>query len=132
MRALSISAAAGATPDRAQSERPPDDLIALLLCQCHLLLTRQGYRPDGAARSCDYSWVRYCRRGHDRRGEPGAMRLLILHDVRERAVMLEQYFTDDTLGVETPYQRQRHAYAPDDPPAALAGQVATTVAAWLR
>ena len=132
MHALARSQAPLSPRDITPHDEPHDLLMALLVPHCLRTLEQQGYQPDGTGHSRDYRWARLGCRMQDTTGADGVMRVLMVHDVRDRTLMVEQYFTADAGNVEAPCHQQQYPLSEGVPLAAVAREIGAILASWSR
>jgi hypothetical protein len=130
MHALATTHAPLPPRDMTAGDEPHDLLMALLVPHCLRTLEQQGYQPDGTGHSRDYRWARLGCRMQDASGTEGVMRVLMVHDCRDRTLMVEQYFTADAGGVEAPCHQQQYPISEGVPLAVVACEIGAILANW--
>ena len=118
-----------ATPG-AERDRRRDPLLRNLVRQCLGSLGRRGFRLAQRGSSADHSWVQLRCPARDPTGLDGTLMVLVAHGQRERMVMVDAYFVDTALGIQTPRHKLLHRYAPESELPGVVREVAHAVKDW--
>lgn len=111
-------------------DRRRDPLLRNLVQQCMGSLGRRGFRLARRGSSADHSWVQLRCPARDLTGLDGTLMVLVAHGQRERTVMVDAYFVDAALGVQTPRHKLLHRYAPESELPGVISEVAHVVEDW--
>src|SRR5262245_1728378 len=78
-------------------ERRSDPLLRDVVNRCQPHLEASGFRLAGRGSADDRSWVEFRRPEHDPAGEDGSLVLMMGHERRKQALMVDAYFVDPAL-----------------------------------
>jgi hypothetical protein len=85
---------------------------------------------DSRGGSAEHHWVRFGRAARDPDGNAGTLQLLVAHAHRQRAVLVDVYFVDATLDIQTPRRKLVRRYEPDGELPRVVREVADAVRGW--
>ena len=107
-----------------------DPLLRSLVSQCEPILATHGYQLDKRQHSAEQGWVRFSRPARDPNGRLGTLTVLVAHGRSEAALLIDAYFEDAALGVQTPRRKLVHRYAPDAALSQVVGEVMARLDDW--
>jgi hypothetical protein len=114
----------------AEPERRSDPLLRDVVQECLRLLEQHGFRLDRRGNSAEHSWVQLRCAARDGQGHEGTLMVLVAHGRRERTIMVDAYFVDAALGIQTPHLKLLHRYAPESEMPRVVREVVEAVSAW--
>ncbi|HLH22882.1 MAG TPA: hypothetical protein VK066_10180 [Chloroflexota bacterium] len=114
-----------AVPDRRR-----DPLLRHLVQQCLGSFGQRGFHLALRGSSAEHSWVQLRGPARDPSGQDGTLMVLVAHGQRERTVMVDAYFVDSALGLQTPRHKLLHRYAPESELPRVVREVAQAVEGW--
>jgi hypothetical protein len=113
-----------------ERDRRRDPLLRKLVQQCMGSLGKRGFQLARRGSSAEHSWVQLRCPARDPSGLDGTLMVLVAHGQREHTVMVDAYFVDSLLGVQTPRHKLLHRYAPESELPGVVGEVAHAVEDW--
>jgi hypothetical protein len=116
--------------DAAAGDRRRDPLLRKLVQQCLGSLGQRGFRLARRGGSAEHRWVQLRCPARDPSGLDGTLMVLVAHGQREHTVMVDAYFVDATLGIQTPRHKLLHRYAPESELPGVVREVAHAVEDW--
>ncbi|HZS02416.1 MAG TPA: hypothetical protein VFE37_27120 [Chloroflexota bacterium] len=111
-------------------ERRRDPLLRTIVQLCVKSLGKRGFHLARRGSSADHSWVQLGCPARDSSGHEGTLMVLVAHGRQERTVMVDAYFVDAALGVQTPRHKVLHRYAPESELPRVVREVADAVDGW--
>jgi hypothetical protein len=111
-------------------ERRNDLLLRDVVHGCQRDLEQRGFRLSRRGSSGERNWVQFSRPVHDSNGHPGMMVVLMAHGRHERALLVDAYFVDTTLDVQTPRRKLLHRYAEEAELRRVVREVVDAVCSW--
>jgi hypothetical protein len=93
------------------ADRRRDSLLRDIIGRCQPKLEERGFRLDSRGSTGDLSWVRFGCQSHDGHGANGMLLLLVAHDRREQALVVESRFAEHALEIHTPRRKRIQRYA---------------------
>jgi hypothetical protein len=91
-------------------ERRKDGLLRNVVEQFRPELERCGFHLVRRGSSIDHSWVQFRRPARDPSGQDGTLVITMAHGQQERALLVDSYFVDSVLRIETPTRKLLHRY----------------------
>ena len=114
----------------ASGDRRNDPLLRNLVQQCLCSLKGRGFGLAERGGSADHSWVQLRCAARDPSGQDGNLMMLVAHGRRERTVMVDAYFEDAALGIQTPCHKLLHRYAPESELPHVIREVVDRISGW--
>jgi hypothetical protein len=111
-------------------DRRRDPLLRQLVKQCMGSLGQRGFRLAQRGGSAEHRWLQLRCPARDPSGLDGTLMVLVAHGQREHTVMVDAYFVDAALGVQTPRHKLLHRYAPESELPGVVHEVAHAVEGW--
>jgi len=84
----------------------------------------------GRGNSTDHSWVQFRRETRDPTGRDGTLVLTMAHGPTERALLVDSYFVDSLLSIETPTRKFLHRYGAESDLAGLLRELMSSIRDW--
>jgi diguanylate cyclase (GGDEF)-like protein len=114
LREAAVAGSNGATT----VERRSDPLLRDVVNRCQPHLEASGFRLAGRGSADDRSWVEFHRPERDPAGEDGSLVLMMGHERRKQALMVDAYFVDPALD-HTPRHKLLCRYQGEELPSAV-------------
>jgi hypothetical protein len=111
-------------------DRRKDGLLRGVVEHFRPELERCGFQLARRGNSTDHSWVQFRRETSDPTGRDGTQVVTMAHGVHERALLVDSYFVDSALSIETPTRKVVHRYGADSDLAGLVREVMGTIRGW--
>jgi len=99
-------------------ERRSDPLLRDVVNRCQPHLEASGFRLAGRGSAENRSWVEFHRPERDPAGEDGSLVLMMGHERRKQALMVDAYFVDPALD-HTPRHKLLCRYQGEELPSAV-------------
>ncbi len=111
-------------------EQRSDALLRDLVVQCQAILEPYGFRVASRGGSAEHNWVRLSRRARDPDGHTGMLQVLVAHAYPQHAVLVDVYFVDAALDIQTPRRKLLRRYEPEAELSRVVREVADAVRTW--
>ncbi|HEY7067032.1 MAG TPA: hypothetical protein VII06_36545 [Chloroflexota bacterium] len=117
-------------PQGSPADRRHDPLLRTLVQHCLGSLGRRGFRLAERGGSGGHRWVQLHCPARDPSGLDGTLMVLVAHGQRERTVMVDAYFVDSALGIQTPRHKLLRRYAPEAELPGMVREVVDAIQQW--
>jgi hypothetical protein len=111
-------------------DRRRDGLLRGVVERFQPELERSGFELARRGNSTDHSWVQFRRETRDPTGHDGMLVLTMTHGLTDRALLVDSYFVDSVLNIETPARKFLHRYESESDLAGLVRELMSSIRAW--
>ena len=111
-------------------DRRRDGLLREVVERFRPELEHSGFELARRGNSTDHSWVQFRRESRDTTGHAGTLMLTMTHGLTDRALLVDSYFVDNVLSIETPARKFLHRYEAESDLAGLVRELMDSIRAW--